>query len=324
MCLRQGDEITASLRAARNVHRLRGASQIFVLHEKGETMKLWNLLAKAFVGGGIVIGACALLADDPIPKDAKDTEEAVKNAKDDEIVPAPKPKSPKPADDENPVVKKTAVKESTGGKASVKTTVEQDTDTPIRSTGSAAFNAKSARSADFGLWFNRATDRGLVVSDVGTTGAVAKLGFDEGDRIITVNGQKVASENEFVQYLLADNVRSKRVEVVVFRGDKQQMVYVEPSVLVKEYTTITVDPLEDYGLIIDDRYTDRIVIWRVIPRSPAYYAGIRAGDVITVFNGNNVTTVGALRASVRAAPPGNVSMSVSRSSKIRVYQIEAP
>jgi len=279
-------------------------------------MSFWNLLASAIFGGGIAFGNCALLADD-----AKDTEEAVKDVKED---PAPKPKSPKRADDERPIVKKTEVKESTGGKASVKTTVEKDRDTIIRSTGRASFNAQTARSADFGLWFNRASDQGLVISDVGTTGAVAKLGFDEGDRIITVNGQKVTSEKEFVQYLLADDVRSKRVEVVVFRGGKQQMVYVQPSVLVNEYTTITVDPLEEYGLIIDDRYTDRIVIWRVIPRSPAYYAGIRAGDVITVFNGNNVTTVGALRASVRAAPPGNVSMSVSRSSKVRVYQIEAP
>jgi S1-C subfamily serine protease len=304
-------------------------------------MTLWNLLARAFVAGGIAFSTCTLLADDPVPKedtpkeeikrdnqaadkDAKDTEEAAKDGKDDEKDPAPKPKSPMRANDENPVVKRTKVKESTGGKASVKTTVERDADTPIRSTGGASFNAQSARSADFGLWFNRASDKGLVISDVGTTGAVAKLGFDEGDRIITVNGQKVTSEREFVQYLLADDVRSKRIEVVVFRGDKQQMVYVQPSVLVNEYTTITVDPLEEYGLIIDDRYTDRIVIWRVIPRSPAYYAGIQAGDIITVFNGNNVTTVGALRASVRAAPPGNVSMSVSRSSKVRVYQIEAP
>ena len=98
----------------------------------------------------------------------------------------------------------------------------------------------------------------------------------------------------------------------------------QPQAMDRPYTTITVDPLEAYGLIIDDRYTDRIVIWRVIPRSPAYYAGIQPGDVITVFNGNNVTTVGALRASVRAASPGNVSMSVSRSNKVRVYQIEAP
>lgn len=305
-------------------------------------MTLWNLLARVIVSGGIAFGTCTLLAADPVPKedtpkeeikrdkkaadnDAQDTEEALKVANVDEQDRAPKPKTPKRAGDEIPLVKKTEVKESTGGKASVKSTVERDTDRTVRSTGSASFNAQRVRSADFGLWFNRASDnKGLVISDVGTTGAVAKLGFDEGDRIIMVNGQKVASENEFVQYLLADDVRSKRVEVVVFRGGQEQMVYVQPSVLVKEYTTITVDPLEAYGLIIDDRYTDRIVIWRVIPRSPAYYAGIQPGDVITVFNGNNVTTVGALRASVRAASPGNVSMSVSRSSKVRVYQIEAP
>lgn len=304
-------------------------------------MTLWNLLARVIVSGGIAFGTCTLLAADPVPKedtrkeeikrdkkaadnDAQDTEEAVKDAQVDEQDRAPKPKTPKRAGDEIPLVKKTEVKGSTGGKASVKSTVEKDSDRTVRSTGSASFNAQRVRSADFGLWFNRASDKGLVISDVGTTGAVAKLGFDEGDRIIMVNGQKVASENEFVQYLLADDVRSKRVEVVVFRGGQEQMVYVQPSVLVKEYTTITVDPLEAYGLIIDDRYTDRIVIWRVIPRSPAYYAGIQPGDVITVFNGNNVTTVGALRASVRAASPGNVSMSVSRSSKVRVYQIEAP
>jgi len=189
---------------------------------------------------------------------------------------------------------------------------------------STTFSAQNVRSADIGLWFNRSTTNGLVVADVATTGAIAKLGFREGDRIITVNGQKVVRDSDFVQYLFADDVRTQRAEVVVFRGGKQQVILVEPAVFVKEYSTVQVDSLEEYGIIVDDRYTDRIVIWRVIPRSPAYYAGIRAGDVITVFNGNNVTTVGALRASVRAASSGNVSMSVSRSSKVREYQIDAP
>jgi C-terminal processing protease CtpA/Prc len=187
-----------------------------------------------------------------------------------------------------------------------------------------SFRAQDVRSADFGLWFSRSTTNGLVISDVSTRGAIAKLGFREGDRIISVNGQKVVRDVDFIQYLFAEDVRDQRVEVIVFRGGKQVVVYVEPIVLIREYYAVQVDPLEQFGVILDDRYADRIVIWRVVPRSPAYYAGIRAGDVLVTFSGQRVTSPDAFVQLVQKVEPGNVAVEVMRDKQSRKYEVEFP
>lgn len=187
-----------------------------------------------------------------------------------------------------------------------------------------SFRAQDVHSADFGLWFSRSTTNGLVISDVSTRGAIAKLGFREGDRIISVNGQKVTREADFIQFLFAEDIRNERVEVIVFRGGKQVIVYVEPIVLIQEYYAVQVDPLEEFGIILDDRYPDRIVIWRVVPRSPAYYAGIRAGDVIVNFSGQRVTSPDAFVQLVQKVEPGNVAVEVMRDRQTRKYEVEFP
>jgi len=75
-----------------------------------------------------------------------------------------------------------------------------------------------------------------------------------------------------------------RVPVVVSRDGREETIYVQPSVLTEDYGYTEVDPMEQFGIVLDDRYDDRIVVWKVVPRSPAYYAGIREGDVITTLS----------------------------------------
>jgi hypothetical protein len=152
----------------------------------------------------------------------------------------------------------------------------------------ADFRVDSVRSADFGLWFDRGSDDGLVINDIGT-GVVSRWGFREGDRIYSVNGIRVDDERAFVQTLFDNRWRNQRANVIIYRHGRPWTVYVHPSQLVTEYTTVANDPLDAYGLVLDDRYDDYVVIWRVTPRSPAYYAGLRAGDVITTFDGRRLT-----------------------------------
>src|SRR2546421_7469217 len=90
-------------------------------------------------------------------------------------------------------------------------TARQDQGTARERT---ALKPTDMRGPDIGLWFNRGSRDGLVISDVATRGAIAKLGFREGDRIVSVNGRRVLSEREFIDFLLAANVN--RVEVVIF------------------------------------------------------------------------------------------------------------
>lgn len=189
---------------------------------------------------------------------------------------------------------------------------------------SARFSAQSTRGADIGLWFERDTSKGLVIADVATRGAIAKLGFREGDRIVSINGKRAIREDEFISYLFADEVRTERIKVVVIRDGREEVVIVEPAVFVEELSYVENDPLEHFGVIVDDRFNDRIVVWRVVPRSPAYYAGIRAGDVIISVGNQRIANVGAFVTRLTSVDPGELQVQVNRGQATRTLHVDVP
>jgi C-terminal processing protease CtpA/Prc len=200
----------------------------------------------------------------------------------------------------------------------------RDRDSRDTARDSRTFRADNVRSADIGIWFDRGARDGLVISDLSTNGAIAKFGFHEGDRIVSINDHRVARESDFTNYLFADNVRNDRVKVVVLRDNQEEVVYVQPNVLVDEYSNVESDPLERYGIVLDDRYDDRIVVWKVIPRSPAYYAGIRAGDVLVTLRGQPLTTRNEFVRVATDLPEGSVPVQVRRGDRTRDYAVEVP
>jgi C-terminal processing protease CtpA/Prc len=189
------------------------------------------------------------------------------------------------------------------------------------SQASGDFQVDRVRSADIGLWFDRSTAEGLVINDLGS-GAISRLGFREGDRIYSVNGVRVDSEATFVRTLFDPRWRDQRVNVIIYRHGRPWTVYVQPSVLVQEYTTVTNDPLDDWGLVLDDRYDDYVVIWRVRPRSPAFYAGLRAGDVIVNWQGRRLSGPDEF---VRLAGQGSfndVALDINRNRQTRRIDLD--
>jgi len=192
------------------------------------------------------------------------------------------------------------------------------------SRDSHTFRADNVRSADIGIWFDRGARDGLVISDLSTNGAIAKFGFHEGDRIVSVNDHRVSRESDFTNYLFADNVRNDRVKVVVLRDNVEEVVYVQPNALVDEYSNVEIDPLQRYGIVLDDRYDDRIVVWKVIPRSPAYYAGIRSGDVLVTFKGQPLTTRNEFVRVATDLGEGSVPVQVRRGDRTRDYAVDVP
>jgi C-terminal processing protease CtpA/Prc len=185
-----------------------------------------------------------------------------------------------------------------------------------------AMKPTDMRGPDIGLWFNRGNRDGLVISDVSTRGPIAHLGFREGDRIVSVNGHRVSGESEFINYLLTSN--DSRVAVIVTRDGRDETIYVEPTQFTEDYNTPQVEPLEQFGVVLDDRYDDRIVVWRVIPRSPAYYAGIREGDVISTFGDRPYKTRTEFETSVRDMKAGEANLQVRRGDKTRDLSVDVP
>lgn len=198
------------------------------------------------------------------------------------------------------------------------------TNQSIRAGASQRTTAQSEfRAADLGLWFDRSAPNGLIIADVATDAALAQAGFMEGDRIVSVAGQPVTTEADFVRLMLRASA-SNRVNVIVMRDGQQQTLFVDPIMLRERVTTVNVDPLERFGIILDDRINDKLVVWRVIPRSPAFYAGIRAGDVLTMFAGQRVENPDALVQIVESTEPGLVPIQVTRNGRVRVIEADFP
>jgi hypothetical protein len=188
-----------------------------------------------------------------------------------------------------------------------------------------AMRPNDLRAPDIGLWFDRGTRDDLVISDIASRGAIAKIGFHEGDRIVSVNGHRIAREADFIQYLFGDGTTLVPVEVVITRDGRDETIQVDPSLLVADYDNAEqVDPVEQFGIVADDRYPDRIVVWRVIPRSPAYYAGFRQGDVITTFHDQPMTTLQAFQQSLTGANAGEVAVQVRRGDRTRDLSVDVP
>jgi len=179
------------------------------------------------------------------------------------------------------------------------------------------------RGPDIGLWFGRPVrGGGLVINDIATTGPIARLGFLEGDRIVSVNGQPVLSEPDFTRYLLSGE--KNPIQVVVARDGRNQSIVVDPRLFYQESLAPTVEPMEQFGVVLDDRFDDRIVIWRVLPDSPAFYAGFRPGDVITTASGQSFTTRTQFERALAAMPAGEMALQVRRGDRVRDLTVDVP
>lgn len=181
---------------------------------------------------------------------------------------------------------------------------------------------ENMRSADIGIWFGRANNEGLLVTDVNTTGAIANAGFHEGDRIVSINGQRVAREVDFMRHAFASNARNEKVKVIILRDAKEEEIWLEPQVFIQEVSAASNNPVEDLGLILDDRVSDRLIVWRVVPRSPAFFGGVRAGDEIVKFEGQGVEKPSDLAAVVEKTNSGTATIEVKRNDREREIELD--
>jgi hypothetical protein len=203
-----------------------------------------------------------------------------------------------------------------------------------------AMRPSDLRGPDIGLWFDRRARDGLTIADVATTGPIARLGFREGDRIVSVNGRHVATEPEFLDFLLGSAfvpgeglavdavnpaVAATPVDVVVTRDGQEQTIQVDPNLLLADYgVAAPVDPLEQFGVVLDDRVNDQAVVWKVLPRSPAYYAGLRSGDVLTTFHDRPIRGRTDFESTIVGTDPGEASVQVRRGERTRDFQVDVP
>ena len=121
-------------------------------------------------------------------------------------------------------------------------------------------------------------------------------------------------EDDFVRYLLVRDV--DRVAVVVIRNGREETVYVEPAVFIGEDNYVAVDPLQRFGIVIEER-DGVIVVVNVIDDSPAYRAGIRRDDVLVTFGGRTYRNRNEVETAIRDLKSGEAKVQVRRGDQTR-------
>ena len=104
------------------------------------------------------------------------------------------------------------------------------------------------------------------------------------------------------------------------RGGQRQTLSLQPTALTQGI--VNYDPFYQYGIVVDDRTPNQIVVQRVYPRTPAYYAGLRAGDVITTFGGQPIVSVDAFSQSLVQAN-GMLDLGVTRNGQAAQVQLDS-
>ena len=161
---------------------------------------------------------------------------------------------------------------------------------------------------DFGLALSFGNG-GLIVNDIYRTSVLRRYGFRQGDVIVSINGNPVRSQDDFIEYIVVEDV--DRVPVVVMRDGQEETLYVVTEEL---YATDSgVDVRADYqsssaaylGVSLDRSYQQGARVSQVTPGSPAEEAGIERGDVITAINGQAIRTPNDVTRIIQQMQPGD-------------------
>lgn len=166
--------------------------------------------------------------------------------------------------------------------------------------------------SSLGVAFNPAAESGLLITDLAAQGVFAQAGFQANDRILSLNGQPVASQAEFLQTLTSPSLANQIASVVIERGGQTQSIALQPSLVAQ--TPNDANYLARVGLTFDQQTANQMVIAKVAPQSAAFMAGLRSGDSIATVNGQAMTREAFSQALQSAAP---LTLSITRGGQVQ-------
>ena len=229
----------------------------------------------------------------------------------------------------------------------------QDSRVVVRSLGSSASIGVGIRdvTTDDAAKAKQGQPSGVFIESVREGSPAAKAGIQTGDIVIDFDGERVRSASHFTR-LVQESVPNREVTAVVIRGTSKQNLKIAPeagglnilsnnsrrqlqdlqlnlprgnfnfdnNALRRVFPTngatlgVTVSPLSDQ-LASYFGVKQGVLVSAVTSNSPAAGAGVRAGDVITAVNGQNVSNSGDITSALRQGSGESVEISVTRDKK---------
>jgi S1-C subfamily serine protease len=180
------------------------------------------------------------------------------------------------------------------------------------------------RGPDLGLWFRQESEAGgasaLIVDGLLEDGPFAAAGLREGDKIVSVDGRPIDSELQFVRAVMGPSNADHAVRLVVARGGQQRTISLKSRDV---WNGVALpDPFYQAGFLVDELHREAIVVLRVFPLTPAFYAGLRTGDVITSVSGQSVSLPADVAPYFRVG--GRLALGVLRGGASRQLHILLP
>ncbi len=165
-------------------------------------------------------------------------------------------------------------------------------------------------AALFGIYGRTVADP--VVAMVTRDGAAAEAGIEPGDRLVAIDGAKVATFDEVQRYV---GLRPGRTIVLTVERDGQNRDFRIVPKLVED-TDQFGNKMEmgRIGIALVDP-----VVTAVEPAGPAAKAGVLAGDRLIAVDGNNVATYYDIGRYVSEHPGKNIVLTIQRSGAIRDF-----
>jgi len=171
---------------------------------------------------------------------------------------------------------------------------------------------RPTRNVEEGRWeigVLPASDTRLVLAP---GGPAALAGLHDGDEVVAVNGQPVATAPNGVMGLLAQAFKGgEPVQIAYTRGGEPAEARVEPAPGPRlETRLLGIEPVSTAVAAIRDDAAGRR-----LPLIP--------GDVLTSVAGTTVTDPDSVRAALRGAAPGDVSLLVRRGGRLETLVLPA-
>ena len=183
---------------------------------------------------------------------------------------------------------------------------------------------QTLRGPDLGLWFRQERDASgrsaLIVDHLVDDGPFASAGLREGDRIVSVDGRLIESEPQYIRSMTSSINADHVFSLVAMRGGQEQTISLQTRDVWK--SAVAADPFYQAGILVDEGNRDAVVVLRVFPLTPAFYAGLRQADTITSVSGQAVTSPADVPQYFRVG--GKLALGVTRSGEPRQLQIVLP
>jgi len=201
---------------------------------------------------------------------------------------------------------------------------------------------------------------GVYVESVREGTAAAKAGLQAGDIVIEFDGERVRSASHFTR-LVQESVPDRQVAAVVVRGTSKQTLNVIPEAVGTNFLSRNLFRPQDLQLQVPRNFNfdvepnflrralplsgnalgvsvtplseqlaayfgvkDGVLVNDVTTSSPAASAGLRAGDVITAINGEQVSSAAEITRALRDNRNETVDISITRDRKSQTLKATVP